>query len=74
MRTSRPAVTVWTMERAADVPDVFDPRVYAEGVPHERYRTLRDRHPVAWQAEPEMVRARLLGRRAGRGFRTYGRD
>ncbi|MEU9027367.1 cytochrome P450 [Streptomyces sp. NPDC048383] len=51
------------MERAADVPDVFDPRVYAEGVPHERYRTLRDRHPVAWQAEPE-----IQGWPAGPGF------
>ncbi|MFF4323573.1 cytochrome P450 [Streptomyces sp. NPDC001568] len=51
------------MQRAADVPDVFDPRVYAEGVPHERYRTLRDRHPVSWQAEPE-----IQGWPAGPGF------
>ncbi|MET9883038.1 cytochrome P450 [Streptomyces sp. NPDC006430] len=48
---------------AADVPDVFDPRVYAEGVPHARYRLLRDRNPVARQAEPE-----LLGWPAGPGF------
>ncbi|MET9606569.1 cytochrome P450 [Streptomyces sp. NPDC006512] len=51
------------MERAADVPDVFDPRVYAEGIPHERYRLLRDRHPVAWQTEPE-----IRGWPAGPGF------
>ncbi|MGW7346466.1 cytochrome P450 [Streptomyces sp. NPDC054854] len=51
------------MQRAADVPDVFDPRVYAEGVPHERYRTLRDRHPVSWQTEPE-----IQGWPAGPGF------
>lgn len=45
------------------VPDVFDPRVYAEGVPYDRYRLLRDRHPVAWQPEPE-----VLGWPAGPGF------
>ncbi|WP_030855133.1 cytochrome P450 [Streptomyces sp. NRRL F-4474] len=43
------------MDHAADVPDVFDPRIYAAGVPHERYRLLRDRHPVAWQPEPEIA-------------------
>ncbi|KOV00566.1 cytochrome P450 [Streptomyces sp. XY511] len=43
------------MDHAADVPDVFDPRIYAVGVPHERYRLLRDRHPVAWQPEPEIT-------------------
>ncbi|MFG2981642.1 cytochrome P450 [Streptomyces sp. NPDC048258] len=51
------------MDHAADVPDVFDPRIYAEGIPHERYRILRDRHPVAWQAEPE-----IQGWPAGPGF------
>ncbi|WP_260609763.1 cytochrome P450 [Streptomyces sp. WAC06614] len=51
------------MDRTVDVPDVFDPRLYAEGLPHERYRVLRDRHPVAWQDEPE-----LLGWPAGPGF------
>lgn len=38
-----------------DVPDVFDPRQYAAGVPHDRYRVLRDRHPVAWQNEPQVL-------------------
>ncbi|MGW1892845.1 cytochrome P450 [Streptomyces sp. NPDC002004] len=47
----------------ADVPDVFDPRQYAAGVPYDRYRLLRDHHPVAWQAEPE-----VLGWPAGPGF------
>ncbi|MEU9375775.1 cytochrome P450 [Streptomyces sp. NPDC048255] len=51
------------MDHAADVPDVFDPRIYAAGIPHERYRALRDRHPVAWQAEPE-----IQGWPAGPGF------
>ncbi|MEU6890877.1 cytochrome P450 [Streptomyces sp. NPDC046557] len=50
--------------RGADhVPDVFDPRLYAAGIPHERYRLLRERHPVAWQPEPE-----VLGWPAGPGF------
>ncbi|MFG2498063.1 cytochrome P450 [Streptomyces sp. NPDC048441] len=39
----------------AAVPDVFDPRQYAAGVPHDRYRVLRDRHPVAWQDEPQVL-------------------
>ncbi|MFC6982963.1 cytochrome P450 [Streptomyces cirratus] len=50
----------------ADVPDgldVFDPRRYAAGIPHECYRLLRERHPVAWQPEPE-----VLGWPAGPGF------
>ncbi|MEU3225866.1 cytochrome P450 [Streptomyces sp. NPDC006976] len=45
------------------VPDVFDPGQYALGVPHDRYRLLRDHHPVAWQEEPE-----VLGWPAGPGF------
>ncbi|MFG3496501.1 cytochrome P450 [Streptomyces sp. NPDC047928] len=45
------------------VPDVFDPRQYAHGLPHDRYRVLRDHHPVAWQEEPE-----VLGWPAGPGF------
>ncbi|QKW09915.1 cytochrome P450 [Streptomyces sp. NA04227] len=45
------------------VPDVFDPRRYAAGLPHEDYRVLRDHHPVAWQPEPE-----VLGWPAGPGF------
>ncbi|MEU5686230.1 cytochrome P450 [Streptomyces venezuelae] len=44
-------------------PDVFDPRLYATGVPHDRYRVLRDHHPVAWQDEPA-----VLGWPAGPGF------
>ncbi|WP_030768503.1 cytochrome P450 [Streptomyces sp. NRRL F-2664] len=51
------------MDHAADVPDVFDPRIHAAGVPHERYRILRDHHPVAWQPEPE-----IAGWPAGPGF------
>ncbi|MFE7355007.1 cytochrome P450 [Streptomyces sp. NPDC057543] len=45
------------------VPDVFDPRQYAQGIPHDRYRHLRDHHPVSWQEEPE-----VLGWPAGPGF------
>ncbi|MFR0356376.1 cytochrome P450 [Streptomyces sediminimaris] len=48
---------------APPVPDVFDPRQYAAGVPHAAYRVLRDHHPVAWQDEPE-----VLGWPAGPGF------
>ncbi|MFD4864063.1 cytochrome P450 [Streptomyces sp. NPDC058412] len=51
------------MDHAADVPDVFDPRIYAEGIPHDRYRLLREHHPVAWQPEPE-----IQGWPAGPGF------
>ncbi|MER7464308.1 cytochrome P450 [Streptomyces sp. NPDC097981] len=43
--------------------DVFDPRIYAAGIPHEAYRLLRDRQPVAWQEEPE-----IQGWPAGPGF------
>ncbi|MFE2965707.1 cytochrome P450 [Streptomyces sp. NPDC059340] len=50
-------------EGAPPVPDVFDPRRYADGVPHAAYRTLRDHHPVAWQHESE-----VLGWPAGPGF------
>ncbi|MFC7587882.1 hypothetical protein ACFQYP_32520 [Nonomuraea antimicrobica] len=34
--------------------DVFDPRIYSQGIPHERYRLLRDEHPVYWQEEHEV--------------------
>ncbi|MCF3123211.1 cytochrome P450 [Streptomyces arenae] len=57
MRTDGPAAT------SPSVPDVFDPRLYAAGVPHDRYRVLRDHHPVAWQEEPG-----VLGWPAGPGF------
>ncbi|MFI7337629.1 cytochrome P450 [Streptomyces sp. NPDC050085] len=36
-------------------PQVFDPRLYADGVPHERLRILRNRFPVSWQAEPAVL-------------------
>jgi cytochrome P450 len=36
------------------VPDVFDPRVFARGVPHDALRLLRDTDPVAWQDEHEV--------------------
>ncbi|MFB6636651.1 cytochrome P450 [Streptomyces chartreusis] len=45
------------------VPDVFDPRQYAAGVPYDAYRVLRDHHPVARQHEHE-----VLGWPAGPGF------
>ncbi|MFE7582143.1 cytochrome P450 [Streptomyces gardneri] len=52
-----------TVGEQADVPDVFDPRIYAAGIPHDRFRALRDHAPVARQAEPE-----ILGWPAGPGF------
>ncbi|OIJ96881.1 cytochrome P450 [Streptomyces colonosanans] len=52
-----------SVRKASPVPDVFDPRRYAGGVPHAAYRALRDHHPVAWQDEPE-----VLGWPAGPGF------
>lgn len=51
------------MEDSSGVPDVFDPRIYATGIPHDRFRALRDHAPVAWQEEPE-----ILGWPAGSGF------
>ncbi|WP_406063819.1 cytochrome P450 [Streptomyces sp. NBC_01077] len=51
------------MQESSGVPDVFDPRIYAAGIPHDRFRDLRDRAPVAWQEEPE-----ILGWPAGSGF------
>ena len=33
------------------IPDVFDPRVFAGGIPHQAFRQLRDTNPVAWQDE-----------------------
>ncbi|WP_053708615.1 cytochrome P450 [Streptomyces sp. NRRL B-3648] len=52
-----------SVRAAPPVPDVFDPRRYATGVPYDDYRVLRDHHPVAWQDEPE-----VLGWPAGPGF------
>lgn len=40
---------------AARVPDVFDPRVFARGLPHEAFRQLRDTAPVCWQEEREVA-------------------
>ncbi|QFY13092.1 cytochrome P450 [Nonomuraea phyllanthi] len=34
--------------------NVFDPRIYAQGLPHETYRRLRDHDPVYWQEEHEV--------------------
>lgn len=52
-----------TVHDAPPVPDVFDPRQYANAVPYDAYRVLRDYHPVARQDEPE-----VLGWPAGPGF------
>ena len=38
-----------------ELPDVFDPRAFARGLPHEEFRQLRDTAPVCWQAEPEVL-------------------
>src|SRR5487761_1182371 len=51
------------MAATTPAPDVFDPRVFARGVPHERFRWLRDTDPVSWQPEPE-----VLGWPAGPGY------
>ncbi|MDQ8705577.1 cytochrome P450 [Streptomyces sp. LHD-70] len=50
------------------VPDVFDPRLLRDGIPHEAYRELRAHHPVAWQEEYE-----VLGWPAGPGFWAVSR-
>ncbi|RVU28534.1 cytochrome P450 [Streptomyces antnestii] len=63
MTEARGAHDVPGVPYLGDLPDVFDPRQYARGIPHDSYRTLRDHHPVAWQAEPE-----VLGWPAGPGF------
>ncbi|MFW5417607.1 cytochrome P450 [Nocardiopsis sp. CNT-189] len=39
---------------AGAAPDVFDPRVFAEGLPHRALRLLRDTDPVSWQEEHEV--------------------
>ncbi|MBF9071957.1 cytochrome P450 [Streptacidiphilus fuscans] len=36
-------------------PDVFDPRVFARGIPHDAFRQLRDTAPVAWQQERQVL-------------------
>ncbi|WP_017625402.1 cytochrome P450 [Nocardiopsis chromatogenes] len=42
------------MSAPAPAPDVFDPRVFARGVPHTALRRLREDDPVSWQAEHEV--------------------
>lgn len=42
------------MTATAGVPDVFDPRRYAEGVPHKDFAWLRAHQPVSWQTEHEV--------------------
>jgi cytochrome P450 len=34
--------------------NIFDPRIFARGVPHEALRRLRDHDPVSWQEEHEV--------------------
>lgn len=50
------------------VPDVFDPRIYRDGLPHRAYRALRDHRPVSRQEEYE-----VLGWPAGPGFWAVAR-
>lgn len=50
------------LDAAGDL-DVFDPRIYKHGIPHETFRRLRDEQPVSWQPEHE-----VLGWPAGPGF------
>ncbi|MFJ6863814.1 cytochrome P450 [Streptomyces termitum] len=62
MDMSSPLLQAWSVEQPS-LPDVFDPRIHAAGPPHDAFRALRDRAPVAWQEEPA-----LLGWPAGPGF------
>ncbi|MEJ3658271.1 cytochrome P450 [Actinomycetes bacterium KLBMP 9759] len=36
------------------MPNVFDPRIFADAVPHDALRELRDDAPVSWQDEHEV--------------------
>lgn len=45
------------------MPNVFDPRVFARGLPHAEFRQLRDTEPVSWQDEHA-----VLGWPAGPGY------
>lgn len=36
-------------------PDVFDPQVFARGLPQREFRQLRDTEPVSWQDEHEVL-------------------
>ncbi|MGW4051984.1 cytochrome P450 [Streptomyces sp. NPDC004779] len=62
MDTSSPLLQAGPVKRTS-LPDVFDPRIHAAGPPHDAYRELRDRAPVARQDEPA-----VLGWPAGPGF------
>ena len=37
------------------IADVFDPQVFARGIPHAEFRRLRDTDPVCWQDEHEVL-------------------
>ena len=50
-QSSRPGPGRSGMTRLGAEDDVFDPAVFARGVPHEALRRLRDEQPVAWQDE-----------------------
>ncbi|MFL9678539.1 cytochrome P450 [Streptomyces sp. KL110A] len=63
MDTSAPLPQAGAVKQPTDLPDVFDPRIHAAGPPHDAFRELRDRAPVAWQEEPA-----VLGWPAGPGF------
>jgi cytochrome P450 len=36
------------------MPDIYDPRVYAGGIPYDVYAKMRLEEPVAWQDEPPL--------------------
>ncbi|MER5883039.1 cytochrome P450 [Streptomyces sp. NPDC001941] len=48
--------------------DVFDPRLYARGIPHAAFRALRAHRPVSWQEEYE-----VLGWPPGSGYWAVAR-
>lgn len=52
-----------TIRTTQSIGDIFDPRVYAQGVPYELYERLRAEEPVSWNEEPA-----VLGWPAGPGF------
>lgn len=56
-------MTTATRSRVPDDIDLFDPRVYARGIPYEAFARLRREAPVAWHEERE-----ILGWPAGPGF------
>jgi len=52
-----------TTRTGQTVGDIFDPGVYAQGVPYDVFARLREEQPVSWNEEPA-----LLGWPAGPGF------